>query len=248
MSADRGPGTERIRSCADRVPLGTRLWRAFVTRPRSLVLAIIGVTVFIIGILVRQDSVGIGLVVLGVAVLSLGVLLPTVQEAQIGPGGFTLKTTVEMRDAELRPFAESQHERMHRLAYLLIADRQVAAHSVEDSLARAYGDWGLIGALDRAFYLLCSVVRAALGAASLGLVEPSATAEEALEPGLASRMATLMSIPLHLRAVAVLHYHEQLDDGQIASILDLEPGEVRQRLRRAEAELAAARPNTRGGA
>jgi DNA-directed RNA polymerase specialized sigma24 family protein len=52
---------------------------------------------------------------------------------------------------------------------------------------------------------------------------------------------------LHLRAVAVLHYHEQLDDGQIASILDLDPQEVRQRLRRAEAELAAARPTTPGG-
>jgi hypothetical protein len=247
MSGKRGPDGQSVRSCADRVPLGARLWRAFVTRPRSLVLAIIGVGVFTIGILVRQDGVGIGLVVLGVAALSLGVLLPTVQEAQIGPGGFTLKTSVDMREAELRPFAESQHERMQRLAYLLVADRRVAAASVEDSIARAYGDWGLIGTLDRAFYLLCTVVRSALGSVSLGLVDPTATTEGGLEPGLASRMATLMSIPLHLRAVAVLHYHEQLDDGQIASILDLDPQEVRQRLRRAEAELAAARPTTPGG-
>lgn len=246
MNADGGSGTEGIRSCADRVPLGTRLWRGFVTRPRSLVLAIVGFGVFVIGIIVRQDGVGIGLVVLGVAVLSLGVLLPTVQEAQIGPGGFTLKTRVEITEGELRPFVESQNERMQRLAYLLIADRQVAAHSVEDSVARVYGDWGVIGTLDRALYLLCTVVRVALGAASLGLADPSATAEEGLEPGLASRMATLMSIPLHLRAVAVLHYHEQLDDGQIASILDLDPHEVRQRLRRAEAELAASRPKTSG--
>ena len=108
MNADRGPGTEGIRSCTDRVPLGTRLWRAFVTRPRSLVLAIIGAGVFTTGIFLRQDGVGIGLVVLGVAVLSLGVMLPTVQEAQIGPGGFTLKTTVEMREAELRPFGEPE--------------------------------------------------------------------------------------------------------------------------------------------
>jgi len=248
LSVDPPSGTERVRSCADRVPLGTRLWRAFVTRPRSLVLAIIGAGVFSIGIFLREDGVGIGLIVLGVAVLSLGVLLPMVQEAQIGPSGFTLKTTVEMRDAEFRPFAESQHERMQRLAYLLIADRQAAAGSVEDSLARAYGDWGVIGTLDRAFYLLCTVVRAALGAASLGLVDPSATAEEGLEPGLTSRMATLMSIPLHLRAVAVLHHQEQLDDAQIASILDLDPREVRQRLRRAEAELAAARPRIPGEA
>lgn len=233
-------------SCADRMPLGTRLWRAFIARPRSLVLAVIGLAVFVVGIFLRQDSVGIGLVVLGVAVLSLGVLLPTVQEAQIGPGGFTLKTTAEMRDAEFLPFAESQRERMQRLVYLLIGDPHAAAGSVQDSLARAYGDWGLIGALDRGFYLLCTVVRVALGAEPLGLVAPPAVPEDGREPGLALRMQALSSIPLHLRAVAVLHYHEQLDDRQIGSILGTSPEEVHERLRQAEEGLAAARTGAPG--
>lgn len=232
------------RSCAERLPLGTRLWRGLVARPRSIILAIVGAGLLAAGIWIREDGVGIALIVLGVATITFGVLFPTVQEAQIGPGGFTLKTSVEMRDAEFGPFAEAQRDRLQRLAYLLTSDRRAATISVEDSLARAYGDWGIIDTSERAYYLLCTVVRAALGAVSLGLVDPSASTEHGLDPELVPRMATLRSVPVHLRAVCVLHYYEQLDDGRIGSILELDPLEVQRRLQRGEAELAATRPAT----
>jgi DNA-directed RNA polymerase specialized sigma24 family protein len=219
------------------------VWRTFVARPRSLLLAIVGVLLFAAGIAVRAEPVGISLVVLGVAIFTLGALLPTVQEAQIGPGGFTLKNTIEARDADFEPFVQHQRKRLQRLAYLLLLDDRAAADTVEDSFARAYGEWGLIGPLDRASFLVCTVVRGALSLADLGLVAPTPVTE----PETAARIETIGTIPLPLRAVVVLHYLEQLDDNDIASILALDLDEVRGRLLQADDELAIAGRSPAGG-
>ena len=170
-----------------------------------------GVLLFGAGIAVRTETVGIALIVLGVAIFTLGALLPTVQEAQIGPGGFTLKNAIEARDADFEPFAQHQRERLQRLAYLLLLDDRAAADAVEDSFARAYAQWGLIGQLDRAGFLVCTVVRGALSFAALGLVAPTpVTGSDTTAP-----IGAIGTIPLQRRAVVVLHYLEQLDEDEI---------------------------------
>jgi len=238
-----GSGRAIPRSCAEPSPFRRRAWRTFVARPRSVLLAIVGVLLFAAGVAVRTEPVGISLIVLGVAIFTLGALLPTVQEAQIGPGGFTLKNTIEARDADFEPFAQHQRERLQRLAFLLLLDDRAAADTVEDSFARAYAQWGLIGPLDRASFLVCTVVRGALSFAALGLVAPTPVAGSVT----ADRMGAVGAIPLPRRAVVVLHYLEQLEDDEIASILAVDVNEVRGRLRRANDELAIAGPSSVGG-
>lgn len=50
------------------------------------------------------------------------------------------------------------------LAFLLTGDAARAAELTNDAVAHAFADWGAIAAFDRARYLVCAIMRLALGA------------------------------------------------------------------------------------
>jgi DNA-directed RNA polymerase specialized sigma24 family protein len=216
-------------ACAQYPSFGRRAWRAGISNPRSVLLALFGLSAFVVGILVRTDAAGISLVVVGSGILCLGVLLPVVQEAQIGTSGFKFTAMLPERETDFAPFVESQRDTLQRLAFLVTGDSARAIEVVEDTLTHAYGQWSFVAREHRTFYLVCSVVRKALGARKL-FGDPSID-------GIPDDVKPLLAIDAKAGAVALLHYYEGFSENQIATVMEATPEEVRAHLRMAEAEL-----------
>ena len=231
--------------CLDASPTWKRAWRTLIASPRSLVLALLGTAMLALGIILKEDAVGVPLIIVAAGTLSFGVVLPNVQKAQVGTAGFTLEMATRARDEEYAPFLAGQRESLQRLAYLLTGSARQAADLSGEALTRAYADWHRIPSDERLFYLWCAVTRHALGMAALGLLGPPEEGPadwEGADPRLEMEaLRNVLALPPRLRAVAVLRHYQDLDESLIARALDLQREDVEAAMTDAESRLASAR-------
>ena len=189
---------------------------------------------FVVGLLLDDGAQGNSLIVLGVGVLTFGVILPVAAEAEIGPGGIKFKTAMADRDAQFEAYRDKAAEGFGRFAVLILGSEEQARDLVDDALVRTYEVWTAVPSEERHAYVRCTLVRLLLGASRLGLVRgpvPSTPDDEAA--------GALRSLPPTLRAVAVLRDYEGLAIEEIAKILDRPVDSVRDDADDAEARLAS---------
>ncbi len=222
-------------------PLWKRVLHEVVSNPRSVSLAILGFALLGVGVYASSDAAGTALIVLGAGVACLGILLPAVQESQIGPSGFTLKTAARPPDEQFVALFQHELEHAQRLALYLTGDSRRAAELASDAFARTFANWNSVGALDPRRYVVCVVTRLSLAVQTLRLVPVEMPMQApADDPArLGASLKALLSIPPRPRAVALLHHYEALGDGEIAEIMGESADQVRARLREAETLLAA---------
>jgi RNA polymerase sigma-70 factor (sigma-E family) len=143
--------------------------------------------------------------------------------------------------------------RLLRFAYLLCGDRHLAEDLVQDVLARAHRRWDRIEAEAPDSYLRTAIVRAHLSwrrrrasgervtaaPPELGRSVPDFAQAHAVRDEL---WRLLAGLPRAQRAVLVLRFFEDLDDGRIASVLGCAQGTVRVHASRGLAALRASLP------
>src|SRR4029450_13934954 len=140
--------------------------------------------------------------------------------------------------------------RLLRFAYLLCGDRHLAEDLVQDVLARAHRRWSRIEAEQPDAYLRTAIVRAHLSWRRRRLSTERVLADPpepvAPAPDFTDRLATrdelwvmLADLPRTQRAVLVLRFFEDLDDGRIAEVLGCSPITVRVHASRALGRLRA---------
>lgn len=226
-------------SCKPRRQAWKRAWSSVVT-PRAAILAALGVALFVTGVVTRSNTLRLPLLVLGVGVLVLGVLLPVASEAEVGPEGFKFKRLVEERDAEFEPFAHAQKDSLQRFALLLSGDSARSTALAEEALARTYVDWHSLSGQDAASHSLCVLVRVFLGSNLLGMLGQArsgdATATVALPQETIWTLDVLSSLSPRCRAILLLRHYWDLDEGDIAVLVNVRVETVRSELHQAEAE------------
>ena len=176
---------------------------------------------------------------LGVSIFVLGVLLPLVTDAEVGPGGLKLRKTLRDWDSEFEPFIRVEHDSFCRFAALLTqAPTEQVNAFVEDAFARAYVHRTGVTTSNLSRYVLCTLVQIILGAKRLQLLADEArsgrddwTAD--------ARTVALASLPLEPRAIVLLRHQQGLAVGEIAALLERPVQTVESALRRAEEALRA---------
>lgn len=221
-------------SCSSHPSVRERAWRAAASSPRTIVLTLFGAASFGLGIVLRSDSAGVTLIMVGSAVICLGVLLPVVQEASVGTGGFSFKRAMAEREDDFSPFVESQTDALHRLVVMLTADSQATVGVIDDTLAHAYGEWPFVPTRHRRFYLVCTAVRRGLGALRVGIAIPN---QDEIPAGI----RPLMDIDARARAAAILHDYAGLDAEDVGRVIGAAVDEVPSLLERAALALEGAR-------
>jgi DNA-directed RNA polymerase specialized sigma24 family protein len=161
-------------ACRRKFEAWKRAWHRSVASARGILLAVIGIALLTAGILLASADLGPILVVLGVGVLALGIVLPLVGEVVVGPGGstFRFREALRERDGQLQPFvlAENETRSLQWFARLLTGDAERGPALVEEALARTYRVWTDIPERDLNLHVLCALVRVALGAGRLHLL------------------------------------------------------------------------------
>ncbi len=199
-------------------------WRrglgALARSPRELLLGSFGLACWALGLVLEAGTLATLLVVAGVGLVTLGVLLPLVTEFELNTSGFKFKQALERRDTELEPFLdERQQQRLGNLAGLLTGDLHAGPALVEDALVRAYARWSQVPREHQELFLLCTVVRLAVGRARLQRVPP-APDPRADAPGLDGLVSALAQLTPHERALLLLRHWEVLAPPQISVILE----------------------------
>lgn len=161
-------------------------------------------------------------------------------------------------------FADFVHRRsaaLFRTAYLLTGDRHLAEDLLQEALEKACRHWKRVAATDSPeAYVRRIVVNLANDRwrrlTRNGLRVDSdldALADPGSDPygtvDLRDELIhALHALPIGMRSVVVLSYLHDLDDRQIADVLNITPGAVRSQLARGLAKLrtAAARPTPEG--
>lgn len=156
----------------------------------------------------------------------------------------------KLRDDEaFASYMAARGTHLIRLAYLLTGDRETANDLVQTVLTRAMTSWARIGKMDDVeAYLRRSLVNARTSSWRKNHREvpvgPNFLMDERPEvwpadPDLLELDVALRGLPYRQRAAVVLRYYEDLDDGQIAAVLDCAEATVRSLVFRALTTLRA---------
>lgn len=146
--------------------------------------------------------------------------------------------------ADYEDFVRARLPRLLRYATMLTGERELAGDLVQDVLVKVYRRWSRVSGADNPDrYVIRMVTNGYLSwrrsrSARLVVVgdvpdEARAddfTADHALREDMWQRLALL---PRRQRAVLVLRYYEQLDDAEIAEVLDCARATVRAHAHRA---------------
>jgi RNA polymerase sigma-70 factor (sigma-E family) len=147
-------------------------------------------------------------------------------------------------------FVKQRSAVLFRTAFLLTGSREAAEDLVQEALEKAYRRWQRICAADSPeAYLRRMVVNLAIdgwhrrrrGGEPVELVDRPADGDAFALVDLRDELtAALLALPVGMRTTVVLHYLHDMDDQQIADLLDISPGTVRSQLSRALAKLRQA--------
>jgi hypothetical protein len=213
-------------SCNRSTGTWQRLCQRVLRDSRSWLLGALGTILILVGALVTDDKLSVALVVPGIGIAVLALLLPVVTEADVGPGGFKLKTQTAQRDATFTPFLSEELAEFTDFAALLSGDADAAPALVNRALAKTYAIWDEIPRAERQLYAYCFLVAAIEGSTRLGLVANGrGQKRQPRAESIPSDTTALFSLPFQSRAAVVLRRHALLDERDIAHILD-QPVEV----------------------
>ena len=146
-------------------------------------------------------------------------------------------------------FAATRMPAMLKFAAVLAGNQASAEDLAQEVLVRAYSRWDRIGGLDRPeFYVRKMVLNEFLSWRRRSLRQTPANGAAARSASRApdhadvyterqALLAELGKLPRRQRAVLVLRYYEDRDDGEIAVLLGCTPGTVRSYASRALAAL-----------
>lgn len=165
------------------------------------------------------------LICLGGLFLVLAVVLPTVQQLEIGlPVGLRVVAAVQDRDTKLRAAFESQRGELELCAQLLCADPALAGQLLGAAWTQTTTDWRRPVGPALRLYAWCVFLRLIIESERLA-VASSATGS--------SRTTPLDTLDFHARILVVLHSFANLTSEEISTLL----GRGRETV---EAELEAA--------
>lgn len=85
------------------------------------------------------DAVAVALIVVGSGMFFIGMLLPTLTEFQVGPGGFSAK--LRERDQEVRATLDPSSDDLLQTAVRLAGDEKNAEELLERALVETYMRW-----------------------------------------------------------------------------------------------------------
>jgi RNA polymerase sigma-70 factor (sigma-E family) len=148
-----------------------------------------------------------------------------------------------------RDFVETRSPGLLRTAYLLTGDRGLAEDAVQATLGRVYVSWDRIRALEAAdAYTRRALVREVSSWRRRRRVTHVLTAQVPERPTSSTPDASedrdeirnaLLRLPPRQRAVVVLRYFDDLAEADVASLLGISTGAVKQHTSRALARLRA---------
>jgi RNA polymerase sigma-70 factor (sigma-E family) len=151
--------------------------------------------------------------------------------------------------AEFTDFVAAQWSALHRTAFLMTGDHQLAEDLTQASFTKAYLAWPRISRMEHpAAYVRKALLNQAMSwwrrksSSELPTDQLQRDAEPGFEETLAVSLAVwnaVLALPRRQRAVIVLHYYEQLSTMEIAELLDMAEGTVRSHLHAARQVLGA---------
>jgi RNA polymerase sigma-70 factor (sigma-E family) len=156
---------------------------------------------------------------------------------------------VTRRDtAEFAEFAAARASALHRAAYLMVGDVQLAQDLVQEALTKTYVAWPRLRDTGKAeAYCRKAITTTAISwfrrkgwnnerPTEVLPDAPTATAVDSVAERDRVWMA-LRSLPPRQRATIVLRFYEDLSEAQTAEILDCRPGTVKSQVSAALAKL-----------
>jgi RNA polymerase sigma-70 factor (sigma-E family) len=155
----------------------------------------------------------------------------------------------ERDEAEFTAFVAAQWSALHRAAFLMTGDHQLAEDLTQASFTKAYLSWPRISRMDHpAAYVRRTLFNQATSWWRRRSTSelPTDVIEREAEPGFEDTVAVscvvwnaVLALPGRQRAVIVLHYYEHLSTPEIANLLEMAEGTVRSHLHAARRTLGA---------
>lgn len=169
------------------------------------------------------------LVVIGSGLLIAAVLVPTVQQFEIGlPVGIRITAAVRDRNTELKNTFESERAELELCAQLLSDDPEAAATLVEAAWSQTVASWRRPVSPAIRMYALCTLVHLLVERDRLHLL--GSTTRPSSSP--------LSCLAFSAQVLIVLHSFVGLSTGEIANLLSRAPQDVERELQLAESTLA----------
>ena len=209
--------------------------------PRSILVTLLGLGVFVLGVVRGSELLATG----GLGTAVVGLLLPGLAEAAVG-NFFSVKK----KEAAAAPdfgdlLTPDLEQSLGTAARRMLGDAGRARHSVETAVMRARSAWGGQPAEAVRPFLLCNLFHVMLAMPAAD-VDPAAETDLPDDPLLGRSVEhALMALGREERALWLLHY-EDLEQPVIARILDRPPDTIGEAIeavrRRLDDLLAAATP------
>ena len=185
----------------------------------------LGVLFFILGLVLSNKALGMTIVILGAGTLTIGVLLPAVIEADIGPQGIRIKPFIDRRDREFASYLTTGiHGYLERFAEQLCGQKEQATALADDALLALSEQWDRVQSDDRRLFLLCTIVALAGGRSLLDAVSVLADGPSA------SPTSVLLKMPFERRAIALLSHYSRVGEEDVARMLRRTVEDVRAEL------------------
>jgi hypothetical protein len=190
----------------------------------------------------RSDPISVALIALGAGMFFIGMVLPTLSEFQVGPGGFSAK--LRKRDEEIRASLGPEAQDLTRLGTWLTGSPEAGKELVEQALVETYMRWPREGSKDPAEAVRTRLVELAPPPANAPADD--GTADEDRKGGTGDLLSKLLSLPVSERSAIVLNLIEGMDVGAVASVTRREPAAVAADIDRAASGLLAYGAGTGG--
>lgn len=115
--------------------------RVQIVEPRAIFIPLVSVAMVVCGTAFTGlgDAVAVALIVVGSGMFFIGMLLPTLTEFQIGPGGFSAK--LRERDREIQATLRPDSENLLQTAIQLAGSPESGEELLERALIETYLRW-----------------------------------------------------------------------------------------------------------
>jgi hypothetical protein len=113
--------------------------RARAVGPREMSLPIVALAMVAVGVAAHAAEISVALIVVGSGMFFVGMLLPTLTEFEIGPGGFSAK--LRERDHEVRAALEPDEQSLMRAAIALAGTPEKGRELLDQALVETYLRW-----------------------------------------------------------------------------------------------------------